>query len=1044
MQNQITQKMVSPEKIIDNSARLEALDPTKSFIVQAPAGSGKTTLLAKRYVELLSCVEKPEEILAITFTKKAASEMRFRILELLDQQDPSTEQARKMDMSQGWQLKENPNRLKIQTIDALAYEIAKQSFGDANYHDHSISESPALLYRLAAERLLERLYNNDPLTTSIANFLEFCSNDFERACRMIVNMLAKREQWLEVSQIVIKESFDSGKLERYFNALIENLNQDALDELLQQFDASDRVTASMIEPNDDLVSSLPTIVQAITTQSGAFRKRLTVRDHPNFSDKTLKPKINEWIGDLDQRGLLTDFLMVRNLPKQFKQSDVQTITDVCICIAMAATELERVMEEKKEVDFPGIAMCAQSSLTDSDRPTDLALQLGYRFRHLLIDEFQDTSRSQIRFFNTLMESWNQEDGQSFFAVGDPMQSIYSFRDADVSVFLEIQKEGLNHLPVKSIKLSSNFRSDPKIVDWINKMFSAPADQKNKQLLGETSQTTSASVLPASKHSKVQSFEFDSLQEEIGKILAYITEINNGQDSIGILCRSRNHLNPLLEAMNEHAIAWQANDFYSLENEPLIRDLLAIHETLYLNADKLSWMTILRSPLFGLTLMELEPISHHDDIRKYIQRQAEADTRFGRLNDAYEWAMTHRFEFPPREVIEGIWIRLGGVDAYGDEGLTIALAFFGLVDELSERAYDVEQLRLSLSSLYSPPISQKANIQVMTIHKAKGLEFDHVIVPFLDRQTRNQELPLLRWSLERKGLMVGVKNDSLYEWLNYKEKQKSENESKRLLYVALTRARRTLFSSHTKSASGKPSGLAKFLQKAEVTKIDGKHPAAIESELHEQVIVPTNLLRHLPKDYQWKQPSHVNLSHSPIPAYKKSENTGNISTFEMTVGVLVHQSLSWLTENKDSNVNDLKPVIRLWSNNQYSDNEISSALCDQVTMQIEKTLENERGQWILKSHKNEVSEFGLTGIVDGVIQRVYVDRMFIEDGTRWIIDYKSGAPKDLDHKEPFCQEQIARHKPQLQTYHTIASNLYPEQIRTALFFTAIAIFKEVIL
>ncbi len=782
----------------------------------------------------------------------------------------------------------------------------------------------------------------------------------------------------------------------------------------------------------------------MTTQSGGFRKRLTVRDHPNFSDKTLKIEINEWIEELDRRGLLADFLMVRNLPGQLKPSDVQTITDVCICIAMAATELEKVMEEKKEVDFPGIAMCAQSSLTDSEIPTDLALQLGYRFRHLLIDEFQDTSRSQIKFFSTLMESWNQEDGQSFFAVGDPMQSIYSFRDADVSVFLEVQKEGLNHLPVKSINLSSNFRSDPKIVDWINKLFSAPADQKNKQLLGETSQNTSSSVLPASKHSKVQSFEFDSLQDEIEKILSYIAEVNIGQDSIGILCRSRNHLNPLLEAMNEHSIAWQANDFYSLENEPLIRDLLAIHEILYLNADKLSWMTILRSPLFGLTLMELEPISHHDDLKNYVRRQAATDTRFRRLNDAYEWAATNRFEFPPREIIEGIWVRLGGVDAYGHEGLTIALAFFELVDELSERAYDIEQLRLSLSSLYSPPVSQKTNIQVMTIHKAKGLEFDHVIVPFLDRHTRNQELPLLRWSLERKGLMVGVKNDSLYEWLNYKEKQKSENESKRLLYVALTRARKTLFSSYTKSASGKPTGLAKFLQKAEVAKIEGEHPNVISAERSERDIAPNNTLHHLPKDYQWKQPTHTNLSHSTIPPYKKSEAIESNSTFEMTVGVLVHQSLFWLSKNRDRSIDDLEPIIRLWSNSQYGDNETSSALSGQVTMQIKKTLENEQGQWILKSHKNEVSEFGLTGIVNGVIQRVYVDRMFIEDGTRWIIDYKSGAPKEPEFKEIFCREQIARHKPQLQTYHTIASNLYPEKIKTALFFTAIAIFKEVTL
>ncbi len=1036
--------MTSSKETLDNPARLEALNPAKYFIVQAPAGSGKTTLLAKRYVELLCWVENPEEILAITFTKKAANEMRSRVFELLDQQDPSARNALKMDQSKGWRIKENPNRLKIQTIDALANEIAKQSFGGKNYYDYSISEFPSLLYQAAAERVLKRLYNDDPVTIPIANFLEFCSNDFERASRMIVNMLAKRDQWLEVSQMVISEAFDTKNLEQYFNELIQSLNQDAIANLAENLNTKDRAMASLIEPNDDLVSNLPSIVQAITTQTGSFRKRLTVRDHPNFSDKETKAQALKWIEDLYQRGLLTDFLMIRNLPQEFENQDVQTIADVCVCIAMAAAELEEVMAEEKEVDFIGIAMCAHSSLTDAEAPTDLALQLGYQFRHLLIDEFQDTSRNQIKFFNTVMESWDQQGGQSFFAVGDPMQSIYSFRDADVSVFLEIQRKGLNQLPIESITLNSNFRSDPKIVDWINKLFASPKHAHGKQLFSETKQTTSNPVLPSSQDSKVLSFEFESVADEIERTIAHIIEVDNGEDSIGILCRSRNHLTPLLEAMNECSITWQANDFYSLENEPLIRDLLALHDILYSHADKLSWLTILRSPLFGFTLMELEPISQHDDIRNYFQIQTAPDPRLNRLREAYDWAMTNRFEFSPREVIEGMWIRMGGVDAYEQQGLIIALAFFELVDQLAERAYDPEKLRIALSNLYSPPASQNTNIQVMTIHKAKGLEFDHVIVPFLDRHTRNQELPLLRWSLEQKGLMVGVKNDPVYKWLHYQDKQKAENESKRLLYVALTRARRTLFTSYTSDSSLKSSGLAKFLQEISVTKFNTKKENLICTRQIEQQVAPGNILHHLPKKYQWKQPKDFMLPDSPLPQHKKKDTIETSSTFEMTVGTLVHHSLCWLTKNRDQGFDQLIPFIRLWSDNQTHDSKIKGALFEKVTYQVEQTLENEKGKWILKSRENEVSEFGLTGIVDGVIQRVFVDRMFIDDRTRWIIDYKSGAPKETQTKETFHQEQIARHKPQLKTYLTIASNIYPEKIRTALFFTAIATFEEIIL
>ena len=94
------------------------------------------------------------------------------------------------------------------------------------------------------------------------------------------------------------------------------------------------------------------------------------------------------------------------------------------------------------------------------------------------------------------------------------------------------------------------------------------------------------------------------------------------------------------------------------------------------------------------------------------------------------------------------------------------------------------------------------------------------------------------------------------------------------------------------------------------------------------------------------------------------------------------------------------------------------------------------------HKDAVSEFGLTGIVDGAIQRVFVDRMFLDDDTRWIIDYKSGQPREGQDIRSFCKEQISRHQTQLLTYKTIASNIYLENIRTGLFFTSSSIFEEV--
>ena len=106
-----------------SSARAKAVDPSRSCIVQAPAGSGKTTLLVQRYLNLLERVNRPEEILAITFTRKAATEMKQRILSALETDNPVAMRVRQRDATAGWGLRLNPNRLKVQTIDSFATEM---------------------------------------------------------------------------------------------------------------------------------------------------------------------------------------------------------------------------------------------------------------------------------------------------------------------------------------------------------------------------------------------------------------------------------------------------------------------------------------------------------------------------------------------------------------------------------------------------------------------------------------------------------------------------------------------------------------------------------------------------------------------------------------------------------------------------------------------------------------------------------------------------------------------------------------------------------
>src|SRR6266851_1972431 len=164
--------MATSQPIADAAAREAALDPRRSFIVQAPAGSGKTDLLVKRYIKLLGVVEEPEEILAITFTIKAASEMRKRVLEEL----PSREDA---------------SRLRIQTIDAFCAAQTRQMPVLSRFGAQpEIVEDAHEHYREAASRTLNEL------SAEAARLLAHLDNNVEAATGLVAAMLARRDQWL--------------------------------------------------------------------------------------------------------------------------------------------------------------------------------------------------------------------------------------------------------------------------------------------------------------------------------------------------------------------------------------------------------------------------------------------------------------------------------------------------------------------------------------------------------------------------------------------------------------------------------------------------------------------------------------------------------------------------------------------------------------------------------------------------------------------------------------------------------------------------------
>ncbi|MGH8255508.1 MAG: UvrD-helicase domain-containing protein, partial [Steroidobacteraceae bacterium] len=194
--------------LLDARARVEALAPERSLLLQAPAGSGKTTVLTARFLTLLTTVERPDEILAITFTRKAAAEMRHRIIAALQSTDTGgaaprgidaglLQRVRQRDRQLGWGLLHNPAQLRVETLDALNAHLARALPVSARSGPSlTIARSPKTLYRRAARRALHSAWLDEHTRASLQLLFERLDNSWPRLMQLLAEMLERRSHWL--------------------------------------------------------------------------------------------------------------------------------------------------------------------------------------------------------------------------------------------------------------------------------------------------------------------------------------------------------------------------------------------------------------------------------------------------------------------------------------------------------------------------------------------------------------------------------------------------------------------------------------------------------------------------------------------------------------------------------------------------------------------------------------------------------------------------------------------------------------------------------
>ncbi len=480
-----------------------------------------------------------------------------------------------------------------------------------------------------------------------------------------------------------------------------------------------------------------------------------------------------------------------------------------LTLALANFELGVVFRRRRVVDFAELTFAASRALGQNESPTDLALALDYRIKHLLVDEFQDTSASQYRLLAKLIQGWQSDDERSLFVVGDPMQSIYRFRDADVALFQRARRNGVAQVSLEAIGLTNNFRSSAAVVDWCNAVFAGAFGALEDPVLGRVAYSPATTVLKSREDDGCRVIvlatqdgaadESSVLVERIGRIRA-----DHPGESVAVLARNRAHLTQVIAGLAAADIAWIGTDIQSLSDHPVISDLMSLTKALASQDDRLAWLALLRAPFVGMSLEDLEivaqaqagPAAFLRDTRNDSYLSDDGAERAQRIRPILLHAERARSQVRLRSWIENAFIRLGGADAYADtDALTHVQRFLDVIDEGHSRALDIEALERSIERLFAVSSARPNAVTVMTIHRAKGLEFDHVLIPGLHRVNRVDDPPTILWRPEGNQLLLGVRGKhehGVYRWLQHEERHREANEQIRLLYVAVTRARRSVY------------------------------------------------------------------------------------------------------------------------------------------------------------------------------------------------------------------------------------------------------------
>jgi ATP-dependent helicase/nuclease subunit A len=1162
----------------DWEQREQALDVQQSWIVEAPAGSGKTELLIQRYLKLLAhdSVDEPEQVLAITFTVKATTEIRERIVAQLEsasrgeplkrdsdvykQTRAFAEAVLQRDRLLGWHLLEHPQRLNLRTIDSVCAEIARSLPVLSGGGGQSPVIDASLLYRDAARRTLMQLGGADAaLNDALRTVLLHRDGNLAECERLLAEMLEWRDQWGQLVPLG-RRSLDDTYLDETVLPKLERALEQAVCAGLTEFAKS--VPPDFLHALSSLATSLADIEPygrehspiaicsrnlgipstnaadlehwralihlMVTPSSGTWRKSFAKNTMGFETTQNQKKALRILLDEVAHRDdLLRAIEKVNRLPPAIYPQEQWVVAKALFrVLSRALAELQLVFAERGECDFAELGLLAKTALRREGGVDDLSAALGMKLQHLLIDEMQDTSTGQYDLIRLLTHGWDGQS-QTVFLVGDPKQSIYLFRQARVERFVRTMQTGqLGDLPLKALQLTANFRSQSDLVDEFNADFSllfphevsashpeevayvaaepvnGPSQNDGLGVVWHTHVLPSGLAPDDARHGKRRHAKQDA--QRIRTIVQQwrsrpLPEGRTEPWKIAVLVRSRGHLIDIVAALKEDngegAIPFRAVDIEPLRDRPEILDLSALTRALLHPADRVAWLAVLHAPWCGLGLAELHLLAGADDpawsercMQDVIDERADllsedSCARLARVWPVFRAAAEQRAKLTTAQWVERTWRSLGG-DAYltSDE-LANARRYLHLLDELEQQegTINLNLLKRRIDKLYAKTSAVAEAVDLMTIHGAKGLEWDVVIVPGLEKKARVNREKLLTWneidsSDEDAASIVlapiagkGEGSQELNSWLKAIDKTREAAERKRLFYVACTRAREELhlFASPEAKSNGEishPAGsllsttwpaahrhFSETTSAPETTENIFVMPSgspldemedemigdiAAEAENPEETPKPAKLQR-LPLSFNPRARFHT---HTKLP-YGDADDTPSAAHFARpegsfqarALGNVVHAFLEVLSRrlSEGAQPTALMQEVDGWSPRIAAvlrGNGLPQSSVEKLTLRakvaLSNVLQDAEALWILSAHYEASSEYALI-TWEEKRSSVRLDRIFRAgrqpltggDDCLWIVDFKTSA-HGREGAEEFLAAERLKYEPQMNAYAQI--------------------------